>query len=125
MSPMYALSQSERAWSLRFVPWTNAQSSAPGESIQGEGDACEVATASGALAQSTLQDSTGWSPSGRRVLIVLIRWCLERTMCISQSVGTNAANNQRDVRTVQFLLNFNMNRLAPLALLKTDGGIGP
>jgi putative chitinase len=46
-------------------------------------------------------------------------------MCISQSVGTNAANNQPDVRTVQFLLNFNINLLPPLAPLKTDGSIGP
>jgi putative chitinase len=46
-------------------------------------------------------------------------------MCISQSVGTNAVNNQSDVRTVQFLLNFNIKRLTPLTPLKTDGCIGP
>jgi|SRR4051812_23187011 len=46
-------------------------------------------------------------------------------MCISQSVGTNAANNKPDVRTVQFLLNFNIDRLPPLTPLKTDGCIGP
>src|SRR5437588_12235742 len=45
-------------------------------------------------------------------------------MCISQSVGMNAANNQSDVRTVQLLLNFNMSRLPPLAPIKTDGSIG-
>lgn len=46
-------------------------------------------------------------------------------MCISQSVGTNAANKQLDVRTLQFLLNFNIDRLFPLAPVKTDGCIGP
>lgn len=45
-------------------------------------------------------------------------------MCISQSVGTNAVNSQSDVRTIQFLLNFNLKRLLPLAPLKTDGCIG-
>lgn len=45
-------------------------------------------------------------------------------MCISQSVGTNGANNQSDVRTVQYLLNFNMKLLAPLQPLKADGCIG-
>ncbi len=46
-------------------------------------------------------------------------------MCISQSVGANGTNNKSDVRTVQFLLNFNIDRLLPLAPLKTDGCIGP
>ncbi|MFL6450361.1 MAG: glycoside hydrolase family 19 protein [Bryobacteraceae bacterium] len=46
-------------------------------------------------------------------------------MCISQSVGTNAANKQSDIRTIQLLLNFNIDRLTPLAPLKTDGCIGP
>jgi len=45
-------------------------------------------------------------------------------MCISQSVGTNAVNGQSDVRTIQYLLNFNIKRLPPLAPLKTDGCIG-
>jgi len=46
-------------------------------------------------------------------------------MYISQSVGRDGVNQQADVRTVQALLNFNLDRLAPLNCLKTDGCIGP
>src|SRR5690349_13453060 len=51
---------------------------------------------------------------------------LPRTgMYISQSVGRNGVNQQSDVRTVQALLNFNIDKLTPLQHLKTDGCIGP
>ena len=46
-------------------------------------------------------------------------------MYISQSVGKDGVNQQRDVRTIQALLNFNRHRLAALNCLKTDGCIGP
>jgi putative chitinase len=46
-------------------------------------------------------------------------------MYISQSVGKNGVNRDSDVRTVQALLNFSIDRLAPLKHLKIDGSIGP
>jgi putative chitinase len=46
-------------------------------------------------------------------------------MCISGSVGLNAANNPVDVKLLQILLNENLNRLAPLAALVPDGHMGP
>lgn len=45
-------------------------------------------------------------------------------MCISQSVGKNAANDKTDVKTIQSLINFNIGKLAPLVTLKVDGCIG-
>jgi hypothetical protein len=44
---------------------------------------------------------------------------------IIKSVGNSAANLEQDVRTVQFLLNKNIRRLAPVARLKEDGDCGP
>jgi putative chitinase len=45
-------------------------------------------------------------------------------VCIGQSVGRNAVNNRRDVKTVQLLLNMNLGKLVPLSPLTVDGGIG-
>lgn len=45
-------------------------------------------------------------------------------MCISGAVGRNAPNGRDDVKTVQILLNLNLERLVPLAPLDEDGRIG-
>jgi putative chitinase len=46
------------------------------------------------------------------------------SMCISNSVGRKGANNRADVKTIQILLNLNLDRLTPLAPLAEDGSIG-
>jgi putative chitinase len=46
-------------------------------------------------------------------------------MCISSSVGRNSANKRADVKTIQILLNLNLDQLTPLAPLAEDGAIGP
>lgn len=45
-------------------------------------------------------------------------------MCISKSVGRNGVNNKDDVKTVQILLNLNIDKLIPLRSLAEDGLIG-
>lgn len=46
------------------------------------------------------------------------------TICISRSVGRNSANNKDDVKTVQILLNLNIDKLTPLRPLTEDGLVG-
>ena len=46
-------------------------------------------------------------------------------MCIASSVRRNGKNLRDDVKTVQILLNMNLDRLVPLSPLTDDGGIGP
>jgi putative chitinase len=46
-------------------------------------------------------------------------------MCISQSVGSAAPNQQSDVRLIQALLNLNMSRVPGASFLTEDGGMGP
>jgi len=45
-------------------------------------------------------------------------------MCINSSVGLNCRNYRTDVKTVQVLLNMNINLLAPLPELEVDGDFG-
>jgi putative chitinase len=45
-------------------------------------------------------------------------------MCISKSVGRNGVNDNDDVKTVQILLNLNIDKLIPLPPLAEDGLIG-
>jgi putative chitinase len=45
-------------------------------------------------------------------------------MCISKSVGRNGRNVRDDVKTVQILLNLNIDKLAPLDPVAADGAIG-
>ncbi len=45
-------------------------------------------------------------------------------MCILNSVGAGAVNDQTDVKTVQILLNMNLEKLVPLSPLIEDGQIG-
>lgn len=45
-------------------------------------------------------------------------------MCISSSVGQKGINNKDDVKTVQILLNLNIDKLIPLRFLDEDGKIG-
>ncbi|MEW6381869.1 MAG: glycoside hydrolase family 19 protein [bacterium] len=45
-------------------------------------------------------------------------------MCISKSVGRNGVNNKDDVKTVQIILNLNIDKLIPLRPLVEDGLIG-
>src|SRR4028119_1708541 len=42
-------------------------------------------------------------------------------MCITQSVGKGGANRRSDVKTVQILLNSNIDKLTPLKLLLETG----
>ena len=45
-------------------------------------------------------------------------------MCISSSVGLDCSNGKTDVKTVQILLNMNIDQLAPLQELEEDGIFG-
>jgi putative chitinase len=45
-------------------------------------------------------------------------------MCISESVGRNGGNVRDDVKTVQILLNLNVDQLAPWEPVAEDGAIG-
>ena len=45
-------------------------------------------------------------------------------MCISKSVGRNGVNGKEDVKTVQILLNLNLDKLIPLRPLAEDGLVG-
>ena len=45
-------------------------------------------------------------------------------MCISGSVGKGCKNSAKDVKTVQILLNMNINWLAPLKQVSEDGTLG-
>ncbi|HEX9024204.1 MAG TPA: glycoside hydrolase family 19 protein [Geobacteraceae bacterium] len=45
-------------------------------------------------------------------------------MCISKSVGRKGVNNRDDVKTVQILINMNIDKLTPLNFLAEDGRIG-
>jgi len=45
-------------------------------------------------------------------------------MCILNSVGSNAVNNQVDVKTIQILLNMNFGKLVSFSPLIEDGHIG-
>jgi putative chitinase len=45
-------------------------------------------------------------------------------MCITASVGKGGVNSYEDVKTVQILMNMNMDRLVPFADLELDGGAG-
>ena len=45
-------------------------------------------------------------------------------MCISASVGRNGSNSHGDVKTVQIVINMNIDKLTPMSLLEEDGVIG-
>ena len=45
-------------------------------------------------------------------------------VCISSAVGRNAVNHRDDAKTVQILLNLNIDKLIPLRPLAEDGLIG-
>ena len=45
-------------------------------------------------------------------------------MCISRAVGRNGVNSKDDVRTVQILLNLNIDKIIPFRSLAEDGLIG-
>ncbi|NJD91073.1 MAG: hypothetical protein FIA91_06100, partial [Geobacter sp.] len=45
-------------------------------------------------------------------------------MCISSSVGRDCKNESRDVKTVQLLLNMNLDKLPDLVALAEDGAYG-
>ena len=45
-------------------------------------------------------------------------------MCISRAVGRNGVNSKDDVRTVQILLNLNIDKIIPFRPLAEDGLIG-
>ncbi len=45
-------------------------------------------------------------------------------MCISKSVGLKGVNNRDDVKTVQILINMNIDKLTPLNFLTEDGRMG-
>jgi putative chitinase len=45
-------------------------------------------------------------------------------MCISGSVGRGGANQKDDIRTIQILINLNLDRLTGIVRLAEDGGIG-
>ena len=46
-------------------------------------------------------------------------------MCITASVGKGGVNRQEDVKTVQVLMNMNMDRLVPFVDLELGSGVGP
>ncbi|MGZ8218147.1 glycoside hydrolase family 19 protein [Methylomagnum sp.] len=46
-------------------------------------------------------------------------------MCITKSVGAGGVNSADDVKTIQVLLNLNLDKTGPIDRLATDGAIGP